>query len=155
MYDDAYATCARTYATLCIYPGDVDPAAITERLGVEPTTWQRRGEVARRTDGPPRAATIDGWFLESRGQVDSRDSRRHIDWLLDRMEPKAEAVRSLQEMGCRMVVSCYWLSRYGQGGPTLSAIQMKRLGELGIELWFDIYRPAEESPDEPGPAVAP
>jgi hypothetical protein len=32
---------------------------------------------------------------------------------------------------------------------------MKRLGELGIELWFDIYGPAEESPDEPGPAVAP
>ncbi len=143
--DDDYPTCARTYATLRIYPGDVDPAAIISLLGIEPSGWQRRGEVPERPSRLLReVAPINGWFLESEGQVDSRDSRRHINWLLDRLEPKAETIRSLQEMGCRMDISCYWLSRNGHGGPSIPPTQMRRLAELGIELWFDFYGPYEE-----------
>jgi hypothetical protein len=145
-YDDEYPTCYRTYATLLVYPGDTDPAVITERLGIEPSCWQRRGEVVqRRADWPPKVAPINGWFLESRGQVESRDSRRHIDWLLDRIAPKAEAVRCLQEMGCRLDISCFWSSQSGHGGPTVPPCQMKRLAEFNIELWFDFYGPHEEA----------
>src|SRR4051812_35833881 len=102
MYDDDYATCAKTHATLLIYPGDIDPVVVTERLGIEPTCWQRRGEVIPRPGRPPKIAPVSGWFLKSKGEVESRDSRRHIDWLLDLVAPKADAVRSLQEIGCRM-----------------------------------------------------
>lgn len=144
MIDDEYPTCAQTFATLLVYPGEIDPAAITDRLGIEPTGWQRRGEVAQPVGRLSRVAAINGWFLGSRGQVDSRDSRRHIDWLLDRMEPRAEAIRSLQAMGCRMEISCYWLSQNGHGGPTLPPTQMRRLADLGIELWFDFYGPYED-----------
>ncbi|WP_165230435.1 DUF4279 domain-containing protein [Aquisphaera insulae] len=144
MSDDEYPTCARTYATLRIYPGEIDPAAITDRLEIEPSSWQRRGELAQRAGRPPNVATINGWFLESQGQVESRDSRRHIDWLLDRLVPRAEAIRSLQEKGCRMDISCYWCSRSGHGGPTIPPSQMRRLAELNIELWFDFYGPYEE-----------
>jgi Domain of unknown function (DUF4279) len=144
MPDDEYPTCAKTYATLRVYPGDIDPAVVTDRLGIEPSRWQRRGGVTERAGRPPKVAPINGWFLESRGQVDSRDSGRHIDWLLDRVAPRAEAVRSLQEMGCRMDISCYWLSRSGHGGPTIPPNQMRRLAELNIELWCDFYGPYEE-----------
>ena len=145
MPDDDYPTCAKTYATLCIYPGDTDPTAITDRLGIEPSNWQRLGEVMQRAGRPPNVALINGWILESWGQVASRDSRCHIDWLLDRVAPKVDAVRSLQEMGCRMEISYCWLSRSGHGGPTVSPSQMKRLAELNIELWFDFYGPYEEA----------
>ena len=103
-----------------------------------------RSEVAERAGRPPKVARINGWFLESQGQVNSRDSGRHIDWLLDRVAPRAEAVRSLQEMGCRMEISCYWLSRSGHGGPIIPPAQMSRLVELSIELSFDFYGPYEE-----------
>lgn len=148
MYDDEYPTCARTYATLCVYPGDVDPDEVTARLGIEPSERQRRGEVSPRPDRPPRAATLNGWFLGSRGRVDSRDSRRHIDWLLDRLEPKAEALRALQATGCRMSISCYWLSRSGHGGPTVPPAQMRRLAALDVALWFDVYGPYDEGEGE-------
>jgi len=144
MDDDEYPSCHTTYATLCIYPGDVDPAAITDRLGIEPSNWQRRGEVTQRPGRAPKVAPLDGWFLMSRGQVESRDSRRHIDWLLDRLESRAEAVRSLREVGCRLEIACYWLARRSNGGPTLPALQMKRLAEFDIELWFDFYGPVDE-----------
>lgn len=148
MYDDGYPTCARTYATLCVYPGDVDPDAVTARLGLAPSSWQRRGEASGRPDRPPRVATLNGWFLGSRGHVDSRDSRRHVDWLLDRLEPNAEALRALQATGCRMYISCYWLSLSGHGGPTIPPPQMRRLAELDIELWFDFYGPYDDDEND-------
>ena len=43
MYDDDYATCSRTYATLVIkHSGS---SKITERLGIEPSRSQRKGEL--------------------------------------------------------------------------------------------------------------
>jgi len=48
-----------------------------------------------------------------------------------------------------MTVSCYWISRYGQGGPTLPSAQMERLAELKFELLFDIYDTGEELLDSP------
>lgn len=145
MYNDDYPTCARTYATLIVYPEAMDPAEVTERLGIEPSRWQRRGETILLTGPPPTVAPLNGWFLSSQGQLESKDSRRHIDWILDRVAPKAEALRHLQEAGCRAVVSCCWCSQSGHGGPTLPPSQMKTLGELDIELWFDIYGPYEEA----------
>ena len=147
-YDDNYATCVRTYVTLCVYPNEIDPPTLTARLGIEPTSWQRLGEPIQRDGRPlPRIATLSGWFLLSRGQVESKDSRRHLDWLLDRIDLVADVIHALQAEGCRMNVWCYWLSQSGQGGPTVSPAQMKRLGNFDLELCFDIYGPIDE-PDE-------
>lgn len=147
MYDDDYGTCERTYATLLIYPVRTDPEAITGRLGIEPSYWQRKGgpEPGSRRQ-PPRTAEIDLWSLSTKGRFESRDSRRHIDWLLDQVEGKAVELRSLQAEGARIVVSCYWLSSSGHGGPTISPGQMRRLGALNIELWFDVYFVGEDPP---------
>ena len=144
-YNDEYPTCAKTYATLCIYPEEIDPPIVTHHLGIEPSNWQRKGKAIELDGRPlPRVAILNSWSLTSKGQVDSRDSRRHIDWLLDQLDPKAEAIDTLQEMGCRMVISCFWASRSGHGGPMLPPTQMKRLGKLNIELWFDFYGPYDE-----------
>ncbi len=137
IYDDNYATCSRTYATLIIKY--LDPSTITARLEIEPSESQIKGELIRPFS--TRIAPMDGWFLCTKGRVESRDSRRHIDWLLDRIDGKAGEILRLQAEGCEMVVSCYWVSSCGQGGPTISPVQMRRLGELNIELCFDIYGP--------------
>jgi hypothetical protein len=38
-----------------------------------------------------------------------------------------------------MDIACLWDSHAGHGGPTLSPDLLRRLADLGIELWFDIY----------------
>jgi hypothetical protein len=144
MYDDDFGTCARTYATLLIYPVRTDPAAITERLGIEPSSWQRKG---RRIADRPRIAEIDGWFLTTKGRIESKDSRRHIDWILDQIEDAAADLASLREEGARIEVCCYWLSAFGEGGPTISPQQLRQLGALDIELWFDIWFHGDDGPD--------
>jgi hypothetical protein len=72
------------------------------------------------------------------GNVQSRDARRHIDWLLRQLEHEAAAIAELKADGHLVDICVYWLSA-GQGGPTLDSSHMVQLGKLGVELWFDIY----------------
>ena len=143
MYDHDYATCAQTFATLCIYHDDLDPDAVTQSLGLPPSASHRRGDVRN----PKRPIPYKGgaWFLTSEGAVQSRDVRYHIDWLLERVESKSSAFEQLRAKGCRLVMSCYWLSAHGHGGPMVEPEAMRRLAEFGLQLAFDVYFHGEDS----------
>ncbi len=134
MYNDLYPTCEETYATLRIYPDALDPDEVTERLGVTPTKVQRVGDKRG-----SYTCDLNGWFLCSNGQVHSRDSRRHIDWILDQVESCAEELENIRKSGGRADISCSWLSASGHGGPTVSPHQSNRLAALGLDCWFDVY----------------
>ena len=131
MYDDNYPTCEKTYATLRIYPGDIHSAEVSLHLGLTPSRTQEPGDVPY---ARPR-----GWFLSTEGQIMSRDVRRHLDWLLDKLMPVQGTLRRLQDDGASMDVSCYWLSASGHGGPTLSFLQAQKLAALRLDCWFDVY----------------
>ena len=73
----------------------VDLEEVSERIGLTPSQTQLETRSGRR---------LHVWFLGTRGNVDSRDSRRHIDWLLDRIEPSSEAFRDLLRQAARFVV---------------------------------------------------
>lgn len=134
-YDDEYPTCKATYVTLRILKDDLVVEEVTGRLGISPSESQTKGqEVSHK-----RMVEIGGWFLCSKGIVASKDTRRHLDWLLEQLIPKRAELQKMQAEGFIMDVSCYWLSNYGQGGPTLSPSTMKSFGDLGLELWFDVY----------------
>jgi hypothetical protein len=152
-YRDDYPSCEQTYVTLCVY--ELDPAVVSEALGLQPDKVRVKGERWKTRAGWSSVpARVSGWFFGSKGQVDSKDVRRHLDWLLDQIEPHAAALKSIQAAGGRMTVSCYWSSAWGHGGPTLSPSIMSRLADLGLEIWFDVYvseQAAEEDRADTGP----
>ena len=136
-YDDAYSACSETFATLRIYHDEIPPTEVTSRLGVKPDESVTKGE---RFSGKRRGvARTNGWFLTTDGKVDSRDSRRHIDWLTSQVSDKAQEFAQMLEDGFEIDISSFWISRSGNGGPMLSPFQMRRLAELGIEVNWDIY----------------
>jgi Domain of unknown function (DUF4279) len=139
-YNDEYATCEFTYAKLRIYPGEFNPVTITHYLGITPTSTQTKGESTINSLGRGRIAPVNSWFLSSEGYVSSKDVRRHLDWLLDKLEPVSDRLKELQKQPeVRMAINCIWWSAYGQGGPTLWPEQMKRMAEMNLECAFDIY----------------
>jgi Domain of unknown function (DUF4279) len=129
-YSDDYATCVETYATLRLFSADRHPDMVTARLGIEPT--QIITPILR---FPKRK---NGWFLCSRDDVRSHDTRRHIDWLLDRIEPSAGPLAALRSEGVQCDVCCFFVS-IGHGGPCLDPHQMRRLVALDMEIWWDVY----------------
>jgi hypothetical protein len=121
---------------------ELQPESITSLLGIQPTHTQVRGELPCPT--AKRHFKSSGWFLESAGHVESRDSRHHLDWLLSHLQGKAPVIAKLKEQG-HLVDLCIRWDSVGQGGPTFYPRQMAQLGELGIELWLDIYFAGNDS----------
>ncbi|HQR35940.1 MAG TPA: DUF4279 domain-containing protein [Blastocatellia bacterium] len=121
--------------TLRILKDGLDVENVTTRLGISPSEHSSKSKSFSDEKRPKTGV----WFLSSKGIVPSKDSARHLEWLLDQLMPKQKALEDLRADGFLMDVSCYWLSAYGQGGPTLSPALMGNLGKLGLELWFDVY----------------
>ncbi len=132
-YKDSYAACERTYATVRIYPGDMPPDEVSNILKIRPTKVSLAG-----TKGGGRKS-INGWFFSSEGKVDSRDSRRHIDYLLDEIEASERGILELQGVGVKIDICCFWVSSAGNGGPIISPKQMARLVRLNIDIWWDVW----------------
>jgi hypothetical protein len=144
-YDDDYGTCAETRATLRIYTGSLDPNIVTQRLGRSPTQLNEKGSVKVSKSGRQRIVPLNAWFLTSDGSVNSRDLRRHLDWLLEALAPAKGPLLELQGLSdVTMAVTCAWYSVDGHGGPALWPRQMARLVELNLECNFDLYFLSDE-----------
>jgi hypothetical protein len=144
-YNDSYPTCSRTWVTLCIFlPDTIRPDEITQKLGVQPSKTHMTGEVYKgKVRNWPTA-----WFLESAERVESKDVRRHVDWVLEQVEPKAEIFSQLQSDGAEIHLSCFWGSATGQGGPMLDPKLLKRIALLNIGITFDIYFEGDDDIEE-------
>jgi hypothetical protein len=140
-YDDDYPTCVFTKSTLRIFSEKTSPAEITKILKLKPTSSFQKGEsfskgrLFRKTNG---------WFLETKESVKSKDTRRHIDFILQAIGRKHGAIKLLRQRGCKLDIVSYFES-CGQGGPALWPYQMLKLGKLGMEIWWDIYFHGESS----------
>ena len=145
-YIDDYGSCCETFSTLRIYHEEDPPSEVTKILGVQPHDQQTKGVTKPNRRRP---AKINGWFFSSEGKVDSLDCRRHIDWLMYPLIDKREAFQNLLSRGYEIYISCFWVSRSGTGGPTLSPRQMKVLVDLGIEVSWDIYFASDSYSAEP------
>jgi hypothetical protein len=131
-----------------LFKEDLNPDDVSRLLGLEPSRVQRKGEqqYPKNPESPLRFRS-GGWHLSTKGHVESRDLRRHLDWLLERLEPKRDILLRLSREGCAMDLFCFWCSARGQGGPELDAVRMGRLSALGLTIRFDIY--FSGSADEP------
>jgi hypothetical protein len=123
----------------------LDLSEVSRLLEVKPTSTQRAGDLVSAKSG--RVHKYTGWFLESEDQVESRDSRDHFAWLLDRVSGKSKALAALTSHGYLVDICCRWDSASGHGGPSMDPTQMVQLGSLGIDVWFDIYFDRSESAD--------
>lgn len=133
MYKDDYPTCEQTYLSLRIFHDSATAQELTDTLKVSPTDSKEAGH------GKPTY-----WTVSTEGAVDSLDLRKHLDWLLDKLEPCKAALKEIQK-NAKVDIPCYWRSRNGHGGPTLSVEQIKRLADFELEIWFDFYYLGQES----------
>lgn len=140
-YSEDYPTCDTTHATLSIYlPDDYDPNILSEKLAIQPSRFQRNGEIR---NGKVRQYPT-AWFLESAEHIQSKELRKHIDWILDQIEAKSEVIHELRSTNAQVDISCFWVSAFGHGGPMLDSKILKRIADLQIGISFDIYFSGDE-----------
>jgi hypothetical protein len=144
-FDDDFQSCARTYATLCIYPGIHNPDEVTKMLQLQPSRVQYKDQLL--PGHRNKIAKINGWFLGSNENVKSKDLRRHLNWLLGKIRDKEQKLLQLRLNDYEIRVLSFWESTHGNGGPILDYATMRELGNLQIDLHFDIWFNFSEAED--------
>ena len=125
--------CTETTAIFRIIGPKVDPAVITESIGIPPDFQVSVGDVFPPGTKPRR----DGiWSIEAGGLGASTDLEIHIRALLEQLPDNF--VR-LIPAGSRCEMNCVWHSATGYGGPIISAETLGRLAALLIPIGFDFY----------------
>ena len=133
-FDDD-AGCLRTYATLRIYSGDIAPSEISEILGLEPSRVWNKGSTETVI---PRKQ--NGWFLTSRGELESLDTKRHVAFILKQLANNKAYIADLTTRGLQVDIMCLWQGgSKSEGGPSLLPAQMLLLAEMGIAIGWNIY----------------
>jgi hypothetical protein len=140
----------RPCAKLLVYPGDMHASEVSRLLGVSPAravVVGERGPASRLGRVPVRK--LNGWFLSAEEYVKSKDLRRYLDWLIERLLPSRDALLQLQSRpGVQMYVHCPWCARLGGGGPSLWPKQMRCLADLNLEYIIDFADCSEEGNGE-------
>lgn len=77
---------------------------------------------------------VNLWMLDSETHVQSRDLRRHLSWVLDKIQPVAQRIIELRQADIVMDMWCIWWSSKGEGGPAIWPDQMRLLADLDVEL---------------------
>jgi len=116
---------------------DFDIGEVTSLVKASPTSTQKKGDL--RSEEKQQSYKKTGWWISSKGLVSSKDSRDHLDFILSKLDGADEGFKVLHSRGFLMDLCVRWDSLSGHGGPTLSPVQMARLAELEIEVWFEIY----------------
>lgn len=123
-------------AALRINGDDLDPDEISVMLGIQPTGAWRKGDQLLR--GGREIIAIGGrWTLDSE-LSDTGDPERQIRRMLDRMTGDLMVWSALQGQ-YDMDLFCGAFMGSANQGFVLSAEILRRLGERGIKIGFDIY----------------
>jgi hypothetical protein len=137
-YDDDYPTCANTDALLRIFSNENTPEEIPGILGISPTRTRIKGEL-RNPNDPRSINKVHCWYLGSKDAVNSKDCRRHLDWIVNKVYSSKEGFRKLKGLGAEFNICCIWESSENQGGPIMEPKQMGLLADLEIPVWWEFW----------------
>jgi hypothetical protein len=126
--------------TLAITGFDADPNAVTEALGIEPTTIGRKGEPS--PSGRPR--TFNGWWHEAEEQplVDGKQHDDAMGRILVLIQGREDRFATLRTSIQPKQVSIYgglYVPSDRQCGVWLEPDQMQLLAACGVGWGLDLF----------------
>ena len=123
-------------ATFSIVGDRVVPAALTQRIGLEPSRSWAKGEEHSSRSGRVLKRHSGMWALS----FEDREMSSAVESLLAAVESRLNAARlAAHEVEAKMTVGLWWDPAAHQGGFTMSSDLFRRLAALGERI--DIYFP--------------
>lgn len=128
--------------SLRVVGDDLDLAAVTTALGLQPDVTGRIGEHIA---GNPRYAIYHSNVWVYRYRMDDLTFSQQLLEFITRLEDRAHAVRHLvARPGVTAELFLGFSSGNGQGGFTLPASLLTRIAALGLDLTLDLYPPTAD-----------
>jgi hypothetical protein len=122
------------------------PQRVTDLLGLPPTHAHARGDPHPIRTNPDLRWRSGAWMLDSQ-QSPNAPLEQHLQDLLDRLEPSAEAIRELVAEGLRASFSCGCFLEKENEGTALRPRTLGRIASLDADVDLDIYYRGAAAPD--------
>lgn len=138
----------KAHASARIWGGSVDPLEVSRALRIPPDYTHRAGEPRLRRDG--KGTIVEGpdwphgmWSFSSEKWVQSPQLHRHLVWMLDQLECKAEQIAALLTAGAKADLYCYTCGAT-PNPPQLPQRLHARAAALGMSIGIDHYDDGDE-----------
>lgn len=112
----------------------LDLNAINEDLGITATNTRRRGEAK----SPTTVFTESMWGYDEYPGKEWDSLEEALESLLEVLLPLKDKIMKYSTK-YDVTLWCGHFTSSFDGGPTLSPVILKKLGDLGIELYLDTY----------------
>ena len=120
---------------LLVKSEELSAEEITQRLGLEPTTSQPKGE---RLHEKLKPLTQTRWQFEPDKDLPEELGRK-LDLLLDQLEGARERIAKLAKE-CHVAIHiCYEGYKEWMGGWVVQTTTFRRIAELGVHVELDLY----------------
>jgi len=142
----------KAHASLRLFAEDLDPSDVTRALELPPDHAHRKSDlrISRTKRGKVQVYspyTNGMWSMSSELWVSSPRLHMHIQWILDQIQPKADALARIVAPAVSASVVCYSLGK-SASPPSIPQALRDRLDELDLPLEIDHYEIGEESQPE-------
>jgi hypothetical protein len=127
------------YCELVILDCD-DPQKITGLLEIEPSKIVKKGDIKNADPKGIHAPVLEkrhAWIWMSSLPTNT-DVEDHISFMLKQLSPKANILAQLSKEYA-LELALYGYAYHSQVGMHISAAQLKKIADMGLELDLDIY----------------
>lgn len=126
------------YAKLILRGKGLNPQDVTDSLELNPSMSFKQGDWRNESDRWKH----NFWSLSSKNKVQSNDLARHLEWLINQLEPeKPRFLDILKEENIDAEISCFWILPTDHENLSLPPELVKNISELGLGLNIDLYCP--------------
>ena len=136
--NDAAAKPVRVAVQSLIYSEALAPDEISSRLDLQPTKTAEKGVKHGKRTGSPVDVPRNMWQLSSESHVTELDLTSHLDWMLSKLFPVREQLRTLRDNG---TIECALVGVVWTNGTSahvrFETRQMEMLVMLGMELQLE------------------
>lgn len=115
------------------------PTDISKILEIEPSLSHRKGDENISAKGKRIGVHLNGiWLLETT-RTFAKNADEHIDFLYQKLKGKRKEIKTLIASGYCAEIICGWFASGENTAPCLNVQSIKKLAELEVEFWFDVY----------------
>lgn len=130
-----------TYAYFFVCDFEENPSEITDKLEIQPTKTWMKGDIGLTN----KLREFNNWEVHSPLERSEIFLNKHIEAVLDIIEPKQVLILKFRENGWHIGINCVGYYSDEHPGFHLSSNIISRLAKLSLDVDFDLYCLSKEA----------
>lgn len=125
------AACRKTNVTFRIIGDHINPADITNKLGIEPHRSFMKGDDYKIKNGGIRQRPTSHWSISSENAIHTTSTEDHAKYIFEILRDKEIIIKKyIENPNISVSIVFWWEAKYGHGGFSVLSDTLGRLCKI-------------------------